>query len=96
MTPRDPNKNHGLHVIVCGRVQGVGFRKFTQTCALALNLSGWAKNRTDGSVEVFAWGPSGVLQRFLQELSQGPRNAHVEDVSWKYIPWEEHTQFQIF
>jgi acylphosphatase len=46
-----------LHVIVRGRVQGVGFRAFVVDSGLALGVTGWARNRWDGSVEVVAEGP---------------------------------------
>lgn len=66
-----------LHVLVRGRVQGVGFRWFVREEARALGLSGWVKNRSDGSVEVAADGPSGALLSFRERLQEGPPHAHV-------------------
>ena len=55
-----------LHVVVRGRVQGVGFRWFVREAARALGLAGWVRNRPDGSVEVAAEGDA---------ASRGPRCA---------------------
>jgi len=75
----------GVHVIVQGKVQGVGFRAFTVTQANVKGLHGWVRNREDGTVEVEAEGPQTVLKDFLQILKEGPRLAHVTQilVDWK-------------
>ncbi len=47
----------GMHVVVEGHVQGVGYRYFVQEVAAGLNVTGWVRNRMeDGSVEVVAEG----------------------------------------
>lgn len=66
-----------LHVLIRGRVQGVGFRWFVREEATALGLSGWVKNCPDGSVEVAADGPKGALESFRARLLEGPPHAHV-------------------
>jgi acylphosphatase len=43
-----------LHARVIGRVQGVGFRYYVLNAAIELGLTGWVRNRRDGSVEVVA------------------------------------------
>ncbi len=65
---------------VTGRVQGVGFRWFVEREARALGLSGWVRNRADGSVEVLAAGTNEQLSRLYDVLKQGPRAARVDDV----------------
>jgi len=70
----------GLHVIVCGRVQGVGFRRFVERLALQLDVAGWVANLPDGSVEVVADGPSGSIQRLLAALREGPPGAVVREL----------------
>ena len=74
-----------LHAIVQGRVQGVGFRAFTEHHASEKELRGWVRNRQDGTVEVEAEGPRPVLEDLLQILHDGPRLAHVTQilVDWK-------------
>ncbi len=74
-----------LHAIVEGRVQGVGFRAFTEQHARNKELRGWVRNRPDGTVEIEAEGPKPVLDTFLEILDDGPRLAHVTQivVDWK-------------
>lgn len=69
-----------VHVEVCGVVQGVGFRWFTVRAARRIGLRGWVKNRDDGCVEIAAAGDSAALDRFLNEVRQGPPAAQVESV----------------
>ena len=66
-----------LHVLISGRVQGVGFRWFTRVAARRLQLAGWVVNRADGSVEVAAEGPEDKLSEFRAALSRGPDGADV-------------------
>lgn len=53
--------NKARHYIVTGRVQGVGFRWFTQNRARSLGLCGWVRNMPNGTVEVWAEGPPSDL-----------------------------------
>ncbi len=76
--------NVRLHAIVHGRVQGVGFRAATQRAAVTRRLTGWVRNRWDGTVEVVAEGPREdvrALERFLQ---RGPSAAEVSHVEAQY------------
>lgn len=74
-----------FHAIVHGRVQGVGFRDTTQWHASELGLTGWVRNRMDGTVETVAQGSRTVLDQFLAFLHQGPPSARVTsvDVTWQ-------------
>ena len=54
-----------VHIVVLGKVQGVYFRQSTRQQALALGVSGWVRNRNDGSVEVVAEGPEAAIERFV-------------------------------
>ncbi len=74
-----------LHATLRGRVQGVGFRYFVLENAVALDLSGWVRNRWDGSVEVTAEGARPVLEQFLAIIKKGPRLAYVSDAD---VEWE--------
>ncbi|KAJ5173196.1 acylphosphatase [Penicillium capsulatum] len=62
---------------VHGTVQGVGFRDFTQRCATSYKLLGWVRNTTCGRVEGEAQGDEETIQKFLTQISRGPRLAHV-------------------
>ena len=69
-----------LHVIVRGRVQGVGFRWFVVRAASDLGLDGWVMNRADRAVELVAEGPSEGLDALLAAVRQGPSSSSVQTV----------------
>lgn len=68
---------------VTGRVQGVWFRGSTQDEAQRLGVTGWARNRDDGSVEVVARGADEAVDALVQWLHRGPRLARVDAVQVK-------------
>jgi acylphosphatase len=80
MSEKSNNPIEELHAYVYGRVQGVGFRYFVAQKAHELALHGYARNDSDGSVEVLAQGPRPALERLLLHLRRGPSAAHVRDV----------------
>ena len=67
-------------VRIGGRVQGVWFRAWTAEQARALGLSGWVRNRADGSVEALFAGPAAAVERMIALCHQGPPAARVETV----------------
>jgi acylphosphatase len=69
-----------LYVAVRGKVQGVGFRWFVRERARALGLTGWVRNRDDGSVEVLAHGDEAALAHLRSLLGSGPSGARVTGV----------------
>jgi acylphosphatase len=69
-----------MHVVVSGRVQGVGFRWFVREAAIELGLAGWVRNRPDGNVEVAADGDDAEVSRFRELLREGPAHAMVASV----------------
>lgn len=73
-----------LHVILTGRVQGVGFRFFALGEAHRRGLTGWVRNKGQRQVEVLAEGTEERLQSFLESLRAGPVSSRVdsEEVSW--------------
>lgn len=66
------------HVVVHGRVQGVGFRAFVEREAIRLQLRGWARNRREGSVEALFLGDAGSVERMIELCRMGPPGARVE------------------
>jgi len=64
-------------LIVTGVVQGVGFRKYIDRAAKELNLSGWVRNRADGSVEINAQGPENALDELFRKATNGPARSKV-------------------
>lgn len=85
----------GIHCFVSGRVQGVWYRASTQEQAEALGLTGWARNLSDGRVEVVAYGERAKVMALYDWLRRGPKLAKVVDVSFEEIGWEEYEAFGV-
>lgn len=84
-----------VRCLVRGRVQGVAFRAATMAMAQGLQITGWVKNRPDGSVETLACGDDAALQSFQEWLHKGPRYAIVTEVRCASQPWEDFSEFRI-
>jgi acylphosphatase len=78
-----------------GRVQGVNFRWSCREMAGQLDLSGWVRNRRDGSVEVVAEGTEASLADFITWCGHGPPHAHVTDVEEHAEPPRNEVGFDI-
>ena len=63
-----------------GRVQGVGYRAFLREAAAGLGLSGWTRNRADGSVEALIVGKAQALELLIGSLREGPPGARVKAI----------------
>ncbi len=74
------------HVIVEGRVQGVGFRGFCMMHATELSLTGSVRNMENGMVEIYVQGEETDIDRFLQRIKEGDRFIRVDDISVKAVP----------
>ena len=64
-------------VVIAGFVQGVGYRDFARRAALRRRISGWVRNRPDGTVEALIQGAPDDIEAMLAELRRGPRGAGV-------------------
>jgi acylphosphatase len=86
----------GVHIVVKGLVQGVGFRYFVYQRGQRLRIAGLVRNLADGSVEIEAEGPRPLLEQLIAEVSAGPRAARVSDVavSWR-LARRHMTEFTI-
>jgi acylphosphatase len=73
-----------VHARVRGRVQGVGFRFFTEDRAAELGVTGWVRNLPDGSVELMAEGPRTDLERLIAAVRRGPPASRVHDVETEW------------
>ena len=67
-----------MHLIVRGRVQGVGFRAFVEEQASARSLDGWVRNRRDGSVEAVAAGSGEAVEGLIEAVRRGPPASQVD------------------
>jgi len=74
--------------VVSGRVQGVGFRYFTQDVARRAGVTGWVRNLDDGRVEAYAEGELEAVDSVERAIRIGPRGARVERV---YVDSEDAT-----
>ena len=64
-----------------GRVQGVGYRDAMVDAANALGITGWVRNRRDGTVEALVQGDAGAVERLLSWCRHGPASAHVTAIA---------------
>jgi acylphosphatase len=69
-----------VHASIKGRVQGVGYRLWTERKAAELGLEGWVRNRHDGSVEAVFQGPQASVEAIIDACRRGPYAAAVTDV----------------
>lgn len=67
-----------LHIVVRGRVQGVGFRFHTHAVATRMDIAGWVRNLPTGEVEILARVPAQEKQRFLEAIRRGPAMSRVD------------------
>lgn len=74
-----------LHVIIHGRVQGVGFRYATARMAEGLGLCGWVRNLPDGAVEAAFEGPRERLEAAREWCERGPAFARVTHVDTQWL-----------
>jgi acylphosphatase len=68
------------HAVVHGRVQGVGFREYLRREAERLGVTGWVRNRRDGTVEAMVHGSPDDVAQILDWMRRGPPAACVMDV----------------
>jgi len=69
------------HLLICGRVQGVGFRHWLLRAAREAGVVGWVRNRSDGQVEAVLAGDPGAVARLAARCRLGPPGAWVEAVT---------------
>ena len=88
--------NKCVQLIVRGRVTGVFFRASAQREARRLGITGWVKNRNEGSVEIFAEGNEDAIKEIISWAHHGPSAARVDgvDVRWRSYTGE-HSDFRI-
>ncbi|MDP2411904.1 MAG: acylphosphatase [Pseudolabrys sp.] len=67
-----------LHIMVRGRVQGVGYRAFVEREAIKRGIEGWVRNRRDGSVEAVMAGDDAVVAAAIEACRLGPFAARVD------------------
>jgi len=68
------------HIVISGRVQGVGFRYWLQSIAIKKNIFGWVKNKITGEVEALIIGHEKEVKDVLKLCKQGPSSSRVDHV----------------
>ena len=87
----------GSHISVYGEVQGSGFRSWAKDQGLKLNLTGWTRKASDGSIEIFVQGEEDPINAFISLCWDGPSFAHVDDVLVQDASYDESlTGFEIY
>ena len=71
----------GVHVVVSGRVQGVGYRAWLEDEARKRGLAGWVRNRRDGTVEAVFAGSAGDVAEVVAACRRGPLGSEPKDVA---------------
>ena len=66
------------HMVVHGRVQGIGYRAFVEHEALRRGIEGWVRNRRDGSVEAMLAGDADAVTAMIEACRRGPYSARVD------------------
>jgi acylphosphatase len=75
-------------ILISGRVQGVYFRAYAREVAQKQRLSGWVRNRVDGTVEAVVEGEETAVQGFIAWCHDGPPGARVTDVQVTWVPYK--------
>jgi acylphosphatase len=84
-----------VHIVVHGSVQGVFFRASTQSQASEHSLTGWVRNRPDGTVEIHAEGEKESLDRFIEWCRQGPPAANVQRLDLDWVASQSLSDFEV-
>ena len=83
------------YIVVCGRVQGVGFRYTMQSNAVKLQLTGWVRNMENGNVEMEVEGEDETITNFIRAMRENRFYIRVDDYSIKEIPLQNDSTFRI-
>lgn len=79
---------------IAGRVQGVGYRDWMARTAASLGVSGWVRNRADGTVEALVHGPTAAVEELLRACRRGPRFARVDEIEETLAEPEDEPGFR--
>ncbi len=81
-------------LVISGRVQAVGFRQWLLEEARRLGLSGWVRNRTNGTVEAVIAGETASVEELVRACRRGPRLAQVDRIDEDFVAPPEQPGFQ--
>jgi acylphosphatase len=81
--------NVARHLVIRGRVQGVGYRAFVEDTAFDHGLGGWVRNRRNGEVEAVFAGPPAAVNAVAHACRRGPPGARVDGIDEREATAEE-------
>jgi acylphosphatase len=93
--PTPPSNQIRAHVLISGRVQGVGYRYATVETANQLGLSGWVRNLPDNRVEAVFEGKREIVEEIVRWCHEGPPAAMVKNVAVEYGEPEGLQRFEV-
>ncbi|WP_340268227.1 acylphosphatase [Sphingobium mellinum] len=82
------------HLLILGRVQGVFYRNWTTDTADRIGITGWVRNRMDGSVEAWIEGPADSVTQFIALAHEGPSAAKVARIEIEDVAAKGFTIFE--
>ena len=92
----DEKQQKRVHLVVAGRVQGVGFRYYAHDEAIRIGVTGWVRNLRDGNVVLEAEGTELQLREPIRSVSRGPAFARVTEVQEEWMaPLGIYREFRI-
>ena len=68
------------HLVISGKVQGVGFRYWIQNLAINNNIVGWVKNKLSGDVEALIIGQEKAVQKLIKQCKIGPSSSTIQNI----------------
>jgi acylphosphatase len=77
------------HIVISGRVQGIGYRAWTEITALERGIEGWVRNRRDGSVEALFSGLEDEVAAMIADCRRGPPGARVDAIDQREATSDE-------
>ena len=80
------------HVIIHGDVQGVGFRATACSFAHQLHLTGFVRNRVDGTVEICAQGEKRILEQLITKLKDAFNGDYIDEMEVEFVKPEKAFQ----
>ncbi len=83
------------HILIKGRVQGVGFRYFTKKNAANKGIKGWVRNLRDGRVEAVVQGNKEDVEQILSIISTGPLHSKVTNMEIEELDVEDFEGFEV-